>query len=214
MHVTKIRRVYVTKFLGVEIYAHLNWKYHINHICSKLSKCVGILAEARKKLCKSLLINLYYSFAYPYLIYCTYGVILKIFRKWLVHKFVPKFHTLIINMIINCSIFKQWSSMSILFTICYYKSTVLPEGYRNLHCKDKTVEGDHLDSSWIALPEKSLYWNRTQSLIIKFDLYICITWEQWPTLAYKISAVAADELATLGAKATHSIAIVCLNNPT
>ena len=28
--------------------------------------------KARRKLCKSSLINLYYSFAYPYLIYCNY----------------------------------------------------------------------------------------------------------------------------------------------
>ena len=66
---TKIQRVYLTKFLGVQIDAHLTWKYHIDYTCSKLSKCVGILAKARKKLCKSSLINLYYSFAYPYLIY-------------------------------------------------------------------------------------------------------------------------------------------------
>ena len=69
---TKIQRVYFTKFLGVQIDAHLTWKYHIDYTCSKLSKCVGILAKARKELCKSSLINLYYSFAYPYLIYCNH----------------------------------------------------------------------------------------------------------------------------------------------
>ena len=37
----------------------------------KLSKCVAILAKARRKLNKSCLINLYYSFAYPYFIYCN-----------------------------------------------------------------------------------------------------------------------------------------------
>ena len=69
---TRIQRVYVTKFLGVQIDAHLTWKSHIDYTCSKLSKCVGILAKARKKLSKSSLINLYYSFAYPYLIYCNH----------------------------------------------------------------------------------------------------------------------------------------------
>ena len=69
---TRIQRVYVTKFLGVQIDAHLTWKSHIDYTCSKLSKCVGILAKARKKLSKSSLINLYYSFAYPYLIHCNH----------------------------------------------------------------------------------------------------------------------------------------------
>ena len=36
-----IKRVYVTKFLGVHIDSHLNWCEHINHIKSKISKkCV------------------------------------------------------------------------------------------------------------------------------------------------------------------------------
>ena len=68
---TTIQRVYVTKFLGVQIDAKLTWKNHIEYTCKKLSKCVAILAKARKKLKKSCLISLYYSFAYPYFIYCN-----------------------------------------------------------------------------------------------------------------------------------------------
>ena len=67
-----IQRVFVTKFLGVQIDSNLTWKHHIEYTCKKLSKCVGILCKARKKLAKSSLINLYYSFAYPYLIYCNH----------------------------------------------------------------------------------------------------------------------------------------------
>ena len=70
---TIIQRVYVTKFLGVQIDAHLTCRSHIDSTCSKSSKCVGILAKARKKLNKSSLINLYYSFVYPYLIYCNHA---------------------------------------------------------------------------------------------------------------------------------------------
>ena len=67
-----IDRVFVSKFLGVQIDSKLSWKNHTDYICSKLSKCVGILAKARKKMYKSALINLYYSFAYPYLMYCNH----------------------------------------------------------------------------------------------------------------------------------------------
>ena len=61
--------MYTTKFLGVQIDAQLNWKRHIEYSCKKLSKCIGLLAKARKVLYKSCLINLYYTFAYPYFIY-------------------------------------------------------------------------------------------------------------------------------------------------
>ena len=72
IHGVQIQRVYVTKFLGVQIDSQLTWKTHIEYTCKKLSKCVGILCKARKKLYKSTLISLYYSFAYPYFIYCNH----------------------------------------------------------------------------------------------------------------------------------------------
>ena len=69
---TKISRGYVTKFLGVQIDSQLSWKMHINYICKKLSKCTAILLKARKVLGKSCLTTLYYTFAYPYFIYCNH----------------------------------------------------------------------------------------------------------------------------------------------
>ena len=66
-----IERVYYTKFLGVQIDAQPSWKKHIEYTCNKLSKSVGIILKARKKLHKAALVTLYYSFAYPYLIYCN-----------------------------------------------------------------------------------------------------------------------------------------------
>ena len=67
-----IERVYVTKFLGVLIDASLTWKNHIEYTCKKISKSIGIISKARQKLHKSTLINLYYWFTYPYLIYCNH----------------------------------------------------------------------------------------------------------------------------------------------
>ena len=68
----QIQRVYATKFLGVQIDSQLTWKIHMEYTCKKFSKCVGILCKARKKIYKSTLISLYYSFAYPYFIYCNH----------------------------------------------------------------------------------------------------------------------------------------------
>ena len=69
---SNVERVYATKFLGVIIDSKLTWKSHIEYTCKKLAKCAAIIARARKKLDKSSLITLYYSFAYPYLIYCNH----------------------------------------------------------------------------------------------------------------------------------------------
>ena len=65
-----ISRVYVTNFLGVQIDAKLNWKKHVEYINKKLSKWAAILFKARKVFHNNCLINFYYTFAYPYFIYC------------------------------------------------------------------------------------------------------------------------------------------------
>ena len=59
------------KYLGLIIDNKLNWAAHIAHVKSKISKCVGILIKARPCLSRKCLLDLYYSFAYPYLIYCV-----------------------------------------------------------------------------------------------------------------------------------------------
>ena len=62
----------MTKFLSLQIDLQLNWKKHIEYTCRKLSKCIGILSKARRKLQKSSLISSYYSYAFPYSIYCNH----------------------------------------------------------------------------------------------------------------------------------------------
>ena len=59
-----------TKFLGIILDNKLSWKPHIAYTTKKLSKSLGILSRARKFLNQDILKQLYYSFAYPYLIYC------------------------------------------------------------------------------------------------------------------------------------------------
>ena len=43
---TTISRVYVTKFLGVQIDSQLSWKMHINYICKKNVKVHSYTAES------------------------------------------------------------------------------------------------------------------------------------------------------------------------
>ena len=58
------------KYLGVIIDDKITWIPHITYVQNKVSKCIGIMFKARSYLKRNALVNLYYSFIYPYLIYC------------------------------------------------------------------------------------------------------------------------------------------------
>ena len=58
------------KYLGVIIDHKLNWTQHIAHVKNKISKGIGIMYRARAYLTKNSLKKLYFSYIYPYLIYC------------------------------------------------------------------------------------------------------------------------------------------------
>ena len=60
-----------TKFLGLILDDCLNWKQHTLYLAKKTAKSIGILSLARQVLGKSTLVQLYYSFIFPYLSYCN-----------------------------------------------------------------------------------------------------------------------------------------------
>ena len=70
---TNINVLECVKFLGINLDNRLKYKNHINVICTKLSKVVGILYKLKEYLSAKSLINMYYSLFYPYL---TYGNVL------------------------------------------------------------------------------------------------------------------------------------------
>ena len=59
------------KFLGVIIDNKLNWHEHIIYIKNKISKSIGIIYKVRKYVEKQTIKNMYYTFVFPYLIYCN-----------------------------------------------------------------------------------------------------------------------------------------------
>ena len=65
-----ITRVNSAKYLEIIIDVNFNWIEHITYIMNKISKVIGIMYKARQYLNKSSLVNLYYSYVYPYLTYC------------------------------------------------------------------------------------------------------------------------------------------------
>ena len=66
-----LERLSLTKFLGVIIDDKLSFIRHITYIKSNISKGLGILLKAKKIFKQKCLLNLYYSFIYPYLTYCV-----------------------------------------------------------------------------------------------------------------------------------------------
>jgi len=59
------------KFLGVRLDSKLEFDQHVQYVCSKLSKTVGIFYRIREFVPESVLVSLYYSLFYPYIIYCV-----------------------------------------------------------------------------------------------------------------------------------------------
>ena len=61
----------VVKFLGVHVDDRCKFDFHIDLICRKISKVAGILYRLRSCVPEFVLIRIYYSLVYPYLIYCN-----------------------------------------------------------------------------------------------------------------------------------------------
>lgn len=63
------------KYLGIMIDSELSWKHHIDFICHKISRSVGIIAKMRHYIPRRLLLNLYHALISPYLNYgiCAWG---------------------------------------------------------------------------------------------------------------------------------------------
>jgi len=59
------------KYLGMLIDSNLTWKYHINHISTKISKSTGLISKLRHCVSQETLITLYWALIHPYL---NYGV--------------------------------------------------------------------------------------------------------------------------------------------
>ena len=59
------------KFLGVIVDEKLKWKHHIEFVCKKTIKSIGILSRVRSLINFSCILTLYYSLIYPYIVYCN-----------------------------------------------------------------------------------------------------------------------------------------------
>ena len=56
-----IKQVGSTKYLGLTFDSNLTWKSHVNELCLKLSKTVGVLSKVKHFVDNHILVMLYYS---------------------------------------------------------------------------------------------------------------------------------------------------------
>ena len=59
------------KFIGLIIDFSLNYRDHILMICNKISKTIGIFYKPKQNILGYILLNLYNTFLYQYLLYCN-----------------------------------------------------------------------------------------------------------------------------------------------
>lgn len=59
-----------TKFLGIILDSKLTFKNHVYHVCKKLNFVLLIMKSIRKYFDQKTMVNIYYTFFYPHLIYC------------------------------------------------------------------------------------------------------------------------------------------------
>ena len=60
-----------TKFWGIILDSALKWHDQLIYTAKKVSKTIGIISRASRYLNKKTLTQLYYSFVFPYLVYCN-----------------------------------------------------------------------------------------------------------------------------------------------
>ena len=68
---TELLQVTSTKFLGVVIDEGLTWFNHIDLVCKRSMKMLGLLRKICPLVHSSAHLTLYYSFLYPYMNYCN-----------------------------------------------------------------------------------------------------------------------------------------------
>jgi hypothetical protein len=112
---TKLDIVQETKFLGIILDNKLSWKPHILYQSQKMAKSVGLISRARQLLNKKILVQIYYSFLYPYL---TYGNIIwgqaAEINLWPIFKLQKRAIRLIENIPRNGSTTKSFGNLKIM----------------------------------------------------------------------------------------------------
>ena len=191
-----INRVNSLKYLGVIIDQKLNWIEHIAYVRNKISKGVGIMFKARAVLDKKSMMNLYYLYIYPYLIYCieVWGTALKTHLDplFLVQKKIVRIITFsqflahTEPIFINLSILPLHKLILNRIGIAMYKfaNNLLPDVINSLYSRNSDVHSYSTRSSdLLRIPRGTLNFTNVSArvwnvLVLKMDTF------RYPNLKY------------------------------
>ena len=172
-----IAEVTSSKFLGVIIDDKLSLRYHVSFVCRKVARGLRVIIKARKVLQKESLTSLYYSFIYPYLIYCnhiwgsackTHIEPLYILQKRAlriitgVHPRLPSEPLFPQLKFLNCeNIFKYFVGR-LVYTVCHGELSTLQFRFvknRDMHIHDTRQRGHyHIPVRRTNLGKRSLWY--------------------------------------------------------
>ena len=140
-----IREATSVKYLGVLIDSTLSWRPHISELSKKIAKSVGILSKLRHYLNTDILISIYYSLIYSFIIYGieiwgqTYVSYLKPIST-LLKKTVRivtfsdyRCHSEPIFKLLNLLKFSDLISLSLLKFVFRWKNKLLPACFSNYY---------------------------------------------------------------------------------
>ena len=186
-----INRVNGIKYLGVIIDHKLNWIKHIAYVKNKISKGVGILFRARHILCRRSLINLYYSFVYPYLIYCieAWGSACHLRPLLLTQKKVIRVITFLPYLAHTDPIFKHLNILPLnkLFfsrigiMMYKYSKGLLPEVIGEMYRQNNAIHSHRTRSrDLLRVPQGTIHFVNVSArlwnvLVLKMDVYIVLS---------------------------------------
>ena len=191
-----IDQVKYAKFLGIYIDEELSWKYHINHIASKISKMTGIMAKARYHLTSKILLTLYHTMIYPYLNYCNiiwgstyptrlhsiYKIQKKIVRIMTFSNYTEETRPLFESLEI-LNIFELNTYLTAVFMYSYYHDK-LPAFFNNFF-----ITNDNLHSyNTRSVREIHIEFNRTNYGKFSMRYRGAIVWNSLPSEIRKINS--------------------------
>ena len=154
-----LKKEQFTKFVGAYIDENLSWIPHINHVCLKISKSIGIIYRSRFYLSSKSKLALYYSLVYPYLSYCSITwastYVTKLNRIFILQKRAVRVLTNSDFRAHSAPLFLQLKILDIFklnafhvakFMFCYHHQ-ILPLLFSNLFLLNKQVHNYHTRSA-------------------------------------------------------------------
>lgn len=182
----RIDKVQHIKFLGVIITETLSWQLHINEICKKISRTIGILSRLKHELPYQVLLTIYKSLIGPYLNYAitAWGSSPKS-HLLRIHKLKKKAMRIITRskfsahtdpLFLKNKILKLDDMYKLRCSLIYHKywHGILPNYHQN--CLHPIMH------SYYTRNHGAIYINRIKSNLEKHSLNykIAIVWNQFP----------------------------------